>query len=77
MSSALYITRLRKELRALKQTPVNNIQAVPKENNILEWHYVIEGAKGSPFEGKRVQILCMYICIYLCIYMCIIHVYIY
>ena len=51
MSSALYITRLRKELRELKKNPVLNIQALPKENNILEWHYVIEGAKGSPFEG--------------------------
>lgn len=51
MASALYITRLRKELRELKKNPVLNIQAVPKENNILEWHYVIEGAEGSPFEG--------------------------
>jgi ubiquitin-conjugating enzyme E2 J2 len=51
MSSALYITRLRKELRELKKNPVNNIQALPKESNILEWHYVIEGPKGSPYEG--------------------------
>jgi ubiquitin-conjugating enzyme E2 J2 len=25
--------------------------ASPLENNVLEWHYVIEGAKGTPYEG--------------------------
>ena len=49
--SAPYAQRLRKELRDLKKNPVQNIQASPKENNILEWHYVIEGPKNSPFEG--------------------------
>ena len=51
MSSAPYISRLRKEFRDLKKNPVLNIQASPRENNILEWHYVIEGVKGSPFAG--------------------------
>ena len=50
MSSATYIARLRKEFRDLKKNPVNNIQATPKENNILEWHYVIQGLKGSPYQ---------------------------
>lgn len=50
MSSATYIARLRREFRDLKKNPVNNIQATPKENNILEWHYVIEGLKGSPYQ---------------------------
>lgn len=49
--SAPYAQRLRKELRDLKKNPVQNITASPKENNILEWHYVIEGPKNSPFEG--------------------------
>jgi ubiquitin-conjugating enzyme E2 J2 len=44
-------TRLRKEYKDLQKKPVENIRAAPKETNILEWHYVIEGQKGSPFEG--------------------------
>jgi ubiquitin-conjugating enzyme E2 J2 len=44
-------TRLRKEYRDLQRKPVENIRAAPKETNILEWHYVIEGPKGSPYEG--------------------------
>lgn len=26
-------------------------QAMPMDTNILEWHYVITGTKGSPYEG--------------------------
>lgn len=44
-------TRLRKEFKDLQKKPVENIRAAPRETNILEWHYVIEGQKGSPFEG--------------------------
>ena len=51
MASALCTNRLRKELRALQKAPVQNIRALPRETNILEWHYVIEGMKGTPFEG--------------------------
>merc|ERR1712137_687411 len=31
--------------------PVPNIEACPRENNILEWHYVILGPKDSPYAG--------------------------
>mmetsp|Transcript_41771 Transcript_41771/g.72495 ORF Transcript_41771/g.72495 Transcript_41771/m.72495 type:complete len:219 (-) Transcript_41771:89-745(-) len=51
MTSSLCNTRLRKEYKDLQKKPVENIRAAPKETNILEWHYVIEGQKGSPFEG--------------------------
>jgi ubiquitin-conjugating enzyme E2 J2 len=30
---------------------VCGIEAAPLEKNILEWHYVITGAKGTPYEG--------------------------
>jgi len=43
--------RLQQELVALKRNPVEHIQALPHEKNILEWHYVIEGPKNSPYEG--------------------------
>jgi ubiquitin-protein ligase len=43
MASELSSKRLRKELRDLQKKPMENIRAAPLENNILEWHYVIEG----------------------------------
>ena len=43
--------RLRKELIALSKDPLPNIEALPCDDNILEWHYMIRGPKGSPFEG--------------------------
>lgn len=49
--SNIATSRLRKEYRELKKKPVDNIRAAPKETNILEWHYVIEGPKGSFYEG--------------------------
>ncbi len=35
------------------QNPVENIEARPLDtkNNILEWHYVVHGPKGTPYEG--------------------------
>lgn len=49
--SNIATSRLRKEYQELKKKPVENIRAAPKETNILEWHYVIEGPKGSLYEG--------------------------
>lgn len=43
--------RLRKEYIALQKKPVENIQALPLESNILEWHYVITGTEGTSYEG--------------------------
>lgn len=43
--------RLRKEYLAMQRKPVDYIQAVPLETNILEWHYVITGTKRTPYEG--------------------------
>lgn len=51
MASAMATKRLRKEYLAMQRKPVDYIQAVPLETNILEWHYVITGTKGSPYEG--------------------------
>ena len=46
-SSGTCIPRLRKEYKELQLHPVEHIRASPKESNILEWHYVIEGAKST------------------------------
>ncbi|CAN0342702.1 unnamed protein product [Ectocarpus sp. 12 AP-2014] len=51
MASDMATRRLRKELMAIKRNPIDNIVAMPMDNNILEWHYVITGTKGSPYEG--------------------------
>eukprot|EP00903_Cladosiphon_okamuranus_P010578 g10003.t1 len=51
MASDMATRRLRKELMAIKRTPIDNIVATPMDTNILEWHYVITGTKGSPYEG--------------------------
>ena len=50
MSTDLSTRRLRKELASLIKSPVENIEALPLESNILEWHYVITGTQGSPYE---------------------------
>uniref|UniRef100_A0AAV1T321 E2 ubiquitin-conjugating enzyme n=1 Tax=Peronospora matthiolae TaxID=2874970 RepID=A0AAV1T321_9STRA len=50
MASAMATKRLRKEYLAMQRKPVDYIRAVPLETNILEWHYVITGTKGTPYE---------------------------
>jgi ubiquitin-conjugating enzyme E2 J2 len=49
--TSICLNRLKKELKEIKKNPVENIRTSPKETNLLEWHYVIEGPKGSPYEG--------------------------
>jgi len=34
----------------LLREPVENVTALPSSNNLLEWHFVIEGAKGTDYE---------------------------
>lgn len=43
--------RLQKEYRALCKEPVPHVVARPSPNDILEWHYVLEGSEGTPFAG--------------------------
>ena len=45
------IHRLTIDYKALLKNPPHGIRAAPLEENILEWHYVIEGSKDSPYEG--------------------------
>lgn len=45
------INRLQKEYKALLKEPVAQITAHPSPANILEWHFVLEGSKGSEYEG--------------------------
>ncbi|KAG2305384.1 hypothetical protein Bca52824_034035 [Brassica carinata] len=51
MAEKACIKRLQKEYRALCKEPVSHVVARPSPNDILEWHYVLEGSEGTPFAG--------------------------
>ena len=40
----LSLPRLRRELQSLQKSPIENIEAVPTENDIKVWHFVIKGS---------------------------------
>lgn len=45
------LLRLQKEYKALVKEPVPSITAHPSPSDLLEWHFVLEGAKGTDYEG--------------------------
>lgn len=51
MADKACVKRLQKEYRALCKEPVSQVSARPSPSDILEWHYVLEGSEGTPFEG--------------------------
>lgn len=51
MADRACVQRLQKEFRALCKEPVPHVFARPSPNDILEWHYVLEGSEGTPFAG--------------------------
>lgn len=51
MAEKACVKRLQKEFRALCKEPVPHIVARPSPNDILEWHYVLQGSEGTPFAG--------------------------
>eukprot|EP00953_Heterococcus_sp_UTEX-ZZ885_P015258 8600-Heterococcus_DN1.PRE.1 len=51
MANAMSVRRLKHELVALSKSPIENIVTTPLETNILDWHYVITGTAGTPYEG--------------------------
>lgn len=51
MAEKACVKRLQKEYRALCKEPVSHVIARPSPNDILEWHYVLEGSEGTPFAG--------------------------
>ena len=51
MASKTAVKKLTAEYKELQANPVKGITVAPMENNILEWHYVIEGPINTPYEG--------------------------
>ncbi|KAL2457378.1 Ubiquitin-conjugating enzyme E2 34 [Forsythia ovata] len=51
MTEKACVKRLQKDYRAICKEPVPNVVARPLPNDILEWHYVLEGSKGTPYAG--------------------------
>lgn len=47
------VQRLQKELKLLNKDPVPGIIARPNPSNMLEWHYLLDGAVDSPYAGGR------------------------
>lgn len=45
------MVRLQREYKALIKEPVPNITAHPLPQDMLEWHYVLEGSSGTEYEG--------------------------
>ncbi|EPB79117.1 ubiquitin--protein ligase [Ancylostoma ceylanicum] len=44
--------RLQRDFQRLLSEPIDGIIAMPNEENILEWHYVIKGSPDTPYEGE-------------------------
>ena len=51
MASTICLKRLRKDYSDIQKNPPLGIRAAPQEDNILIWNYVLEGAKGTAYEG--------------------------
>lgn len=53
MASRQAQKRLNKEYKAIVAHPPPFIEAKPNDLNILEWHYIITGPPGTPFEAGQ------------------------
>ena len=53
MANDMCTRRLTRELKSIQRNPLTNprVYTTPIESNILEWHYVVEGSSGTPYEG--------------------------
>ncbi|PIO67671.1 ubiquitin--protein ligase [Teladorsagia circumcincta] len=45
------VRRLQRDFEKLRREPIDGIEAVPDDANILIWHYVIKGSPDTPYEG--------------------------
>ncbi|CDR38464.1 CYFA0S02e01970g1_1 [Cyberlindnera fabianii] len=53
MASPAATKRLNKEYLSITKEPVPYIVARPRDDNILEWHYIITGPPETPYQGGQ------------------------
>lgn len=51
LSNTTATARLKQDYLRLMKDPVPYVAASPLPSNILEWHYVVSGPEGTPYEG--------------------------
>jgi len=51
LSNTTATARLKQDYIRLIKDPVPYVAATPLPSNILEWHYVVTGPEGTPYEG--------------------------
>lgn len=49
--SKITVKRLKGDLRLLKKQPLPNIKALPSEESMLEWYFIIKGPDDSHYSG--------------------------
>lgn len=45
------VRRLQREYQKLLKEPTDEFVALPNPENILEWHFLIDGPEGTPYQG--------------------------
>lgn len=53
MATRVAQNRLLREYQLMQKSPTPYIEAIPNEENILEWHYVITGPPDGPYAGGQ------------------------
>jgi ubiquitin-conjugating enzyme E2 J2 len=53
MASTKAIIRLKKEYARIISDPIEYIEAVPLESNILEWNFIVTGPKDTPYANGK------------------------
>jgi ubiquitin-conjugating enzyme E2 J2 len=53
MASTKAIVRLTKEFMRITKEPIEYIEAVPLESNILEWNFILTGPPKTPYENGK------------------------
>ena len=51
MSNTTATARLKQDWMRLMKDPVPYVAAAPLPSNLLEWHYLVTGPEGTPYEG--------------------------
>ena len=48
--------RIESEIKDLKENPPQGFSLEPEQNNIFVWNAIIQGPKGTPYEGGKIKV---------------------